>query len=300
MNVQQEGPLAEARSPTLGAIPGIASRFDWAFTRELVRRATFIRAFERQVAAARDRGEFNVPIYLAVGTEFTAAALSLTLPGVDIFAQHRGHGIYLAFGGPPEALRDELRGLSTGCAGGRSGSNAIHCPAIRMFGHSGLMGEQVPIAVGHALASGRRALTVCGDASVEEDYVYPSLGWAASRRLPVLFVCEDNDLSILTRVAVRRSWSPVAVARAVGMPAFDIADDPWVLAHHVRELEGALPAFINVRTVRVLWHAGTGQDGEPEWDRYAMVRDEVERLGHGQEFDELERAAAEEAARLWA
>ena len=288
-----------ARSPGLGAIPGLAATFDWPFTRELVRRAAFVRAFERQVAAARDRGEFNIPVYLGVGTEFTAAALSLTLPGVDIFAQHRAHGIYLAFGGSPEQLRDELRGLPSGCAGGRSGSNAIHCPAIRMFGHSGLMGEQVPIAVGAAMASGRRTLTVCGDASVEEDYVYPALGWAASRSLPVLFVCEDNDLSILTRVAVRRSWSPVDVARAMGMPAVDIADDPWVIAHHIRAFADRLPAFINVRTVRVLWHAGTGQDGVPEWDRYDLVRREVVGLGHGGEFDRLEGEAQQEAARLW-
>ena len=289
-----------ARSATLGVIPGIAGTFDREFSVELCRRAIFIRAFEREVAAAKDRNEFVIPVYLGVGTEFIAATLSMVLPGVQIFAQHRCHGYYLAFGGKPEALRDELRGLPSGCAGGRAGSNAIHSPEISMFGHSGLMGEQVPIAVGAALASGRRTLTVCGDASVEEDYVYPALGWAASRRLPVLCICEDNGLSILTPTATRRSWSPVDVARGFGMEALDIADDPWLLAHHVQRLAPQLPAFVNIRTVRVLWHAGTGNDGPPEWDRYQLVRDEMASLGYGTDFSEAEAAAAAWARALWA
>jgi pyruvate dehydrogenase E1 component alpha subunit len=180
-----------------------------------------------------------------------------------------------------------------------SGSNAIHCPPISMFGHSGLMGEQVPIAVGAALASGRQTLTVCGDASVEEDYIYPSLGWAATRRLPVLFICEDNDRSILTPVSARRNWSPVDVARSLGMEALDIADDPWLIAHHARELSTRLPAFLNIRTVRILWHAGTGQDGPPEWDRYQLVKDEVSRLGLGDVFARLEDEARARARSIW-
>ena len=289
-----------ARGPALGAVAGVAQQFSREFSIELCRRAIYIRAFERQVAGAKDRNEFVIPVYLGIGTEFIAAALSMVVPGMQIFAQHRAHGYYLAFGGRPKALRDELRGLTTGCAGGMSGSNAIHSPEISMFGHSGLMGEQVPIAVGAALASGRPTLTVCGDASVEEDYIYPSLGWAASRRLPVLFICEDNDLSILTPVATRRSWSPVDVARGVGMEALDITDDPWLIAHHVSALATRLPAFVNIRTVRVLWHAGTGQDGAPEWDRYELVKDEMARLGCASEFLAAEQAADEWARTLWA
>jgi pyruvate dehydrogenase E1 component alpha subunit len=288
------------RSATLGNVAGASQQFPREFSIELCRRALVIRAFERQVAAAKDRHEFAIPVYLGIGTEFVAATLSMVLPGIQIFAQHRAHGYYLAFGGKPEALRDELRGLTTGCAGGMSGSNAIHAPEISLFGHSGLMGEQVPIAVGAALASGRPTLTVCGDASVEEDYIYPALGWAASRRLPVLFVCEDNDLSILTPVATRRSWSPVDVARGVGLEAIDIADDPWTIAHHLQRLAMRLPAFVNIRTVRVLWHAGTGQDGPPEWDRYQLVKDEMACLGCATAFADAEKAAEDWARTLWA
>jgi acetoin:2,6-dichlorophenolindophenol oxidoreductase subunit alpha len=288
------------RSADLGLIPGLPERFGRDFALELFRRGDFIRRFEFRVKEAWDRKVFTIPIYLCVGQEFNAAAYSLTLEGFDIFAQHRGHGIYLAFGAPPEKLRDELLGLPSGCSGGMSGSNAIQAPEIRMFGHSGLMGEQVPIAVGAALASGRKTLTVCGDASVEEDYIYPSLGFAATRKLPVLFVCEDNGLSILTPVETRRSWSAVDMARSLGMPAVEVTDDPWLIAHHLQELSLNLPAFINIHTVRNLWHAGTGSDGAPEWDRFAMVGAELEHMGLTNEMAAIGTRNQQRVDELWA
>ena len=179
------------------------------------------------------------------------------------------------------------------------GSASIHDPRIGMFGHSGLMGDQVPVAVGAALGSGRRVLTVMGDASGEEDYVYGAMGYAATKRLPVLFVCEDNDLSILTHVATRRSWNLADVARAVGMAAVDIPDDPWLIAHHVERVLPALPAFLNIRTCRNLWHAGTGRDGEPEWNRFGLIKATLEGLGLSTEAGQIDEEAWQRAARIW-
>ena len=176
------------RSPDLGAIPGLSDKFSREFSLELFRRGSYTRQFEYQVKNAFDHKLLQIPIYLCIGQEFNAAAYAMMLKDFQIFAQHRAHGIYLSFGASPERLRDELLGLPTGCSGGMSGSNAIQGPEISMFGHSGLMGEQVPISVGAAMASGRPTLTVCGDASIEEDYIYPSLGYAVSKKLPILFV----------------------------------------------------------------------------------------------------------------
>lgn len=287
------------RSPTLGLIPEIEKTFDRDFSLELFRRANFSRHFEFKVKDAADKGLFKIPIYLSVGTEYNAAALSLALSGANLFAQHRGHSLYLSFGGKPEGLRDELLGLQSGCSGGMSGSNAIHAPEAKMFGHSGLMGEQVPIACGAAYASRQTCLTICGDASVEEDYIYPSLGWAVSEKLPVLFVCEDNDLSILTKITERRKWSPVDVAKGLGMNAVDITDDPWLIAHHAKEMAKDLPGFINIRSVRHLWHAGTGCDGPPEWDRYQITQDKLIELGLGKEIANIEEENKIKANDLW-
>lgn len=288
------------RSPVLGLKEGIRELFDKEFSLELFRRASFTRQFEFYLKKVYDdKGMPLIPIYLCIGQEFVSAALSMVLKGYQIFAQHRGHGIYLAFGGPPEGLRDELLGLPTGCCGGMAGSNAIQCPPINLFGHSGLMGEQVPIAVGAALASQKPTLAIMGDASAEEDYIYPSLGYAATKKLPILFVCEDNGLSILTPVEVRRNWSVANVAAALGMPTVDIADDPWLIAYHAQEMSKRLPGLINIRTVRQLWHAGTGSDGKPEWDRYQLVKEELTRRGHGEEVSRIERETLNRAEALW-
>jgi len=168
-----------------------------------------------------------------------------------------------------------------------------------MFGHSGLMGDQVPVAVGAALGSGKRVLTVVGDASAEEDYVYGAMGYAATKKLPVLFVCEDNDLSILTHVATRRSWSVVGVARALGLAAADIADDPWLISHQVGILLGSLPAYLNIRTCRHLWHAGTGTDGPPEWNRFELIKETMAELGLKAEAEEIEEQARRSVERVW-
>jgi TPP-dependent pyruvate/acetoin dehydrogenase alpha subunit len=287
------------RSVDLGMIAGLPGKFSTATTLEIFRKTCFNRFFELEAARVFDTGVIKAPIYLSVGHEHIPAAVATITTDWLIFAQHRAHSYYLSFGGDVRALIDELLHRPTGCAGGMGGSASIHDPRIGMFGHSGLMGDQVPVAVGAALGSGKRVLTVVGDASAEEDYVYGAMGFAATKKLPVLFLCEDNDLSILTPVAVRRSWRMADVARALGMVAFDIADDPWLIAHHVEQVLPRLPAFLNVHTCRHLWHAGTGVDGAPEWNRFEMFKAELEDLGLASEAADIETEARHRAAQLW-
>lgn len=270
------------RSAHLGQRYKIAESFSADLSVRLFYLGARIRAFERCVQEACAANRIKIPVYLCLGQEFNAAALvcgQRDRPLISLFAQHRAHGHCLARGGSAEALRDELLGLPTGCAKGRSGSNAIHSPETGMFGHSGLMGEQVSIAVGAALASGKPTMTIFGDASAEEDYVYPSLGFAASRKLPVLFICEDNGLSILTPVRTRRNWSLSAVTSAMGIPSVDITDDPWLVAATVRENLDNLPFLLTIHTCRDVWHAGTGNDGPPEWNRFELVYEQMISLG---------------------
>lgn len=290
---------ANLRSPELGRIPGLAEAAPPSSSLSMFQQTCVNRQFELKVAEVYGTGIIKMPIYLSVGSEHVPVAIAAVSRDLIIFAQHRAHSYYLSFGGNVGRLIDELLHRETGCAGGMGGSASIHDPSIRLYGHSGLMGDQVPIAVGAALGSGRPALAVMGDASAEEDYVYGAMGFAATKRAPVLFLCEDNDLSILTHVAVRRSWSIVDVAASLGMPAWDIADDPWLIAHTAAQALTQLPAFINIRTCRHLWHAGTGTDGPPEWNRFELFKAELERLGHQEAIREIEREAAEVVERAW-
>lgn len=139
------------------------------------------------------------PVYLSAGQEFTPATISCLVKEKPlIFAQHRGHSTYLSFGGDVIELIDELLGKETGCAKGMGGSASLQSKKIGMYGHDGLMGSQVPIAVGASFSSKRFTLCIMGDASAEEDYVMSAIAWAGFKKLPILFIVEDNNLSILT------------------------------------------------------------------------------------------------------
>jgi pyruvate dehydrogenase E1 component alpha subunit len=295
----EEIAVSTGRSPSLGWVPGLSKKFPRAVTLEMFRKSCVNQYFEIEAARVYDTGVMKMPIYLSLGQEHISAAIASVTKDFMIFAQHRGHSYYLSFGGEMRLLIDELLHRETGCARGMGGSASIDDPSIGMYGHSGLMGEQIPIAVGAALGSGRRVLAVAGDASAEEDYVYGAMGFAATKKLPVLFVCEDNNLSILTPVATRRSWSIVNVARSLGIQAVDITDDPWLIAHTVESFLGRLPAFINIRTCRHRWHGGTGTDGEPEWNRFELWKEELRNLGLGAEARAIEEEAKETVQRIW-
>lgn len=291
---------ADLRRPDLGAIPGLAATWPEARTLELFRRLCEIRHFDLRARRGQIEKDVDTLIYLSVGQESVAAGVSMAMKGSWLLGQHRGHSFYLAFGGRREPLVDELLGLPTGCCGGMGGSPPIHDIERRIVGHIGLIGDQVPVAAGVAMARpGERVVSVFGDGAAEEDYVLATLGMAVSRKLPILFVCEDNDLSVLTPTRDRRQWLLADVARGFGMEAVDIADDPWLVAHWAETLSDRLPAVMNVRTCRGLWHVGTGSDDNADWDRFALIRETLAELGLADKAAAIESETEKGVEELW-
>ena len=234
------------------------------------KKASFCRHFENKVYKNVQNKNIKIPVYLSAGQEYIPASIATSLEdkGIEpnIFIQHRGHSTYLSFGASPIALIDELLGRKTGCAGGMGGSASIHSHEKNIFGHDGLMGSQVPIAVGHCYATRKPTIVVMGDASAEEDYVLGAMGWASTKNLPILFVVEDNNLSILTEKKVRRNWEMDDVAKSFKIRGYNIEDNPEIINEH---LEGVFegPMLLNINTNRKYWHSGAGQDGD-NFDRY--------------------------------
>ncbi len=288
------------RSQSLGELPNLAETCNADTSLEMFRRMCRIRYFEFQVAKFSSKGFIKCPVYLSIGQESIAASISTVMTGSYVFAQHRAHSVYLAFGGDTIKLIDELLGLSSGCCGGMGGSPPIQDRNVKMIGHEGLIGEHIPIAVGAALGSGKEKV-VCffGDGAVEEDYIYGAIGFAATHKLPILFVCEDNDLSVLTPKRERRSWKIDEVARAMGISSIDITDDPWLIRHYVEGFSNHLPAFFNIRTCRGLWHVGTGTDGPPEWNRFELVKSKLKDLGLINKAETIEQEIKESIESLW-
>ncbi|MDO8495048.1 MAG: thiamine pyrophosphate-dependent enzyme [bacterium] len=288
------------RSKDYGLLPGLTAKCSREDTLAMFSKVCFSRFFEFKVKEAAEKKLIKCPIYLSLGQESISSALAVAFPNPAIFGQHRCHDLYLAYGGDPTALRDELLHRPTGCTSGMGGSASIHSPAIKMFGHDGFMGTQVPIAIGYAFGAGQRTLAVMGDASAEEDYVLAALGLASTKKAPVLFVCADNNLSILTEKKVRRNWHMAEVASAFKLRAVEITDDPWLIMHQTRILSQELPAFMNIHTARAVWHAGTGCDGPPEWDRFSLIKEEVARLGLQREAEDIEIETQDKISLLWA
>lgn len=240
----------------------------------------YCREFEYQVKKNIDEKNIKCPVYLSVGTEHIPTIILQATEGTawNIFAQHRCHSWYLAAGGDPASLAYELLGNPLGYCGGMAGSASIQWHGFHsLWGHSGLLGDQAPIAAGFAHSTQKPTILVIGDAAAEEDYVLGALGYIATHQLPVIIVCEDNDLSILTKTEVRRSWRTEKVAESMGIKTYNITDEPALLFNTLKEIthDKFFPAYINIRCIRHLWHAGTGQDEEPAYDRLKEMRDEL-------------------------
>lgn len=245
---------------------------------EVFRRASLCRNFEEATFKHVKNSLIQFPVYLSAGQEYIPSSISTIVDNQynpNIFIQHRGHSTYLAFGGNVIELIDELLGRKTGCANGMGGSASIQSKEKNIFGHDGLMGSQVPIAVGHCFITRKPTIVFCGDSAGEEDYVFSAIGWAATKSLPILFVIEDNNLSILTEKKVRRNWELNEVAEGFGVESFNISDDPIDIKKSMENIF-EYPILLNINTVRKFWHAGAGIDNEDVFDRYL---DEMESLG---------------------
>lgn len=293
--------LIKERTESFGVIPDILRNLSDEIVLRIYKKIVTAREMDFHVIRAVEEKKVIAPVYLSLGQEAVAAALSEIINGEMVFTQHRAHDLYLSLGADMVEFRDELLGLDSGFSGGRAGSSCLKYMKnnIRLIGHHGLIGENVPQAVGASLASGEKVICVFGDGSAEEDYVLESLGYAVTKRLPVLFVCIDNNLSILTEVSERRSWSLCSVAAGFGMDSFDLSDCPWTLYKIFSDWKGLAPLLVNVRVCRERWHSGVGIDGEREWKRNEIVRDQLLDCGLENAIIKIEEEVKKEMETLW-
>ena len=201
-------------------------------------------------------------------------------------------------------LRDELLGLPNGSTGGIGGDPCHHFKTdkVLMVGHCGLVADQVPIAVGFALATREPVVCFGGDATPEEDVFWPALGWAVTKKLPILFVIENNNLSVLTTIRERRSWGAWEIAGAYKIPSGKLRfDDPWEIIDILAKWKDHLPVYLEVDTTRMYRHVGAGTDEPVAQDRMKVVKTTL--LNKSEETRRetwrIEAAAVKEMADLW-
>ncbi len=267
------------------------------FRLDVFKKASYCRHFEEEVIKNIKRKNIKIPTYVSAGQEFIAATIAIICKNLGvkpmIFAQHRCHSTYLAFGGNAIELIDELLGRKTGCSRGFGGSASIHSKEINMYGHDGLMGSNVPIGIGACFASKKPTVIFMGDAAAEEDYVLGSLGWCSVKNIPLLTVVEDNNLSILTEKKVRRNWEIHDVAKSFNIESYNIEDNPEELLKCSKNFFKS-PCLLNINTHRIYWHAGGGKDSEDTFDRY-----ESEKKLLGEKGNEIDKQIKKEMELVW-
>src|SRR5438477_7817513 len=196
---------------------------------QLYRTMKLIRCCEEQLARARQRGLVHGACHTYVGQEAIATGVCAHLTKDDVvFSTHRGHGHALAKGVPPRQLAAELLGRETGCSYGRGGSMHLFAPEVGLMGTSGIVGPCILQAAGAGysfklLESDRVAVAFFGDGAVNNGAFHEGLNMASIWKLPVLFVCENNEYATEVPFAYA-SGSPSVAGRgtAYGLPGVEI------------------------------------------------------------------------------
>jgi pyruvate dehydrogenase E1 component alpha subunit len=235
-----------------------------------------IRRVEERVAELYTEQEMRTPVHFAVGQEAVATGVCAALTRTDVvYSGHRCHAHYLAKRGDLTALIAELYGRRTGCAGGRGGSVHLTDRAVGVIATSAILAQTIPVAVGSALAfamDGRDTVAVAffGDGAVDEGVFHESLNWAALRRLPVLFVCENNLYATHAPLSVRLPTGTRIFerARAYRMSSEQVdGNDVYAVYRSARRAvarcrSGDGPVFLECLTYRWLEHVGPLDDGD--------------------------------------
>ncbi len=240
---------------------------------ELFRRMLRIREIELEIERRYRQDHMKTPIHLVIGQEATAVGCCAAMRVTDLaYSSHRTHGVYLAKGGDLEAMLSEMHCRIDGCAGSRGGSMHIVDFKVGMAGTSAIVAGSVPIATGASLAAkmqgADRSIGVFfGEAATEEGVVSESLNFAALRKLPIVFFCENNFYSVQSPLSERQPERDIARwAESHAMPAVRV-DGMNVLDVHeaaqaafARARSGGGPSFIEARVYRYRAHGGNGDD----------------------------------------
>ncbi|HLI21496.1 MAG TPA: thiamine pyrophosphate-dependent dehydrogenase E1 component subunit alpha [Stellaceae bacterium] len=271
-----------------------------------------IRRVEEKIIDVYPSDAVKSPVHLSIGQESVAVGVCAALAPDDVaFGTYRGHALYLAKGGDMKRMIAELYGKVDGAARGKAGSMHLIDTSVHMMGTSAIVATTIPQAVGYAFALKTRKskqIVVCffGEGAMDEGVCYESLNFAALKKLPIFFVCENNYYAIYSHIRDRMPHPDPCERAAVfripnqrieGGDTLKIREASQRAVAGVRAGEG--PHFIECMTYR--WRDHVGPDEDRKW-KYRpdeelddwIRRDELKRLGAM--LDSAERKKIEAAA----
>ncbi len=278
------------------------------FKKRLYYQLLYLRRAEERIAADYVKCRMKFPLHLYIGHEAVAVGMCAALKREDkVFPYYRSHGWYLAKGGHLNKMVAELRGREDGCSKGLGGSMHLIDLEAGVMGSSAIVAGTIAHAAGAAWALRfQNKDSVCvasfGDGAAEEGVFYETLNIAALKRLPIVFVCENNLYA--ANMPIRRSRQQLEIfkhAASAGMEGVRVdGNDVQAVYEEAsravsRAREGKGPTLIECMTYRMLEHCGVNED-------YHLGYRAPEEGSHWRSADPLLRACdfvtAEEGRRM--
>ena len=227
--------------------------------------------------------KIRCPVHFCHGQECVPAALNLLLRKKNyLFSHHRSHGYYLAKKCPPKKLFAELYGKETGANSGVAGSQDISFDSNNFYSGAILAGA-ISIAVGTALSikinkKNNLVVTCFGEGATDQGIFWESINYSSLSKLPILFVCENNNFSVSSEQASRQAGKSISEkVKNFGISSLKIyGNDPLIV---FKKIDYAIkyikknkkPFFIETFTYRTISHVGpllddtTGLKDDPDY-----------------------------------
>jgi pyruvate dehydrogenase E1 component alpha subunit len=243
-----------------------------------------LRRFEEKSAEEYTRGKIGGFMHLYIGQEAVGVgAISALRPDDKILSSYREHGHAIVKGMDPRDVMAELFGKSTGCSKGKGGSMHMWSNERGLLGGNGIVAAQMPIAAGVALAmqyQGLDTIVACffGDGAVDEGAFHESLNLASIWKLPIVYICENNQYSM--GMSVQKAWAVDSLlprAAAYNMPGEQVEGMDVIKVYEAtkRAVEqarsGQGPSLLEIKTYRFRGHSMTdpayyrSREEEQQW-----------------------------------
>ncbi len=233
-----------------------------------------IRRVEEEIIRIYPTDKIKSPVHLSIGQEAVSVGVCQALSSQDVvFGSYRGHAMYLAKGADLKKMIAELYGKKTGCAKGKGGSMHLSAVEKGVMVTSAIVGTTIPVSVGYAYGLKLKKLSACavsffGDGAVDEGVFHESMNFAALKKLPILFICENNRYAIhshqLKRQRYDNIWERVKgygifSERIEDGDVFKIYDFAKKYIAKIRKKECG-PIFLECLTCRWKEHVGPNDD----------------------------------------
>jgi acetoin:2,6-dichlorophenolindophenol oxidoreductase subunit alpha len=240
---------------------------------QLYRKLYFIRTAENFIVENYPDNEMKTPTHMSLGEEAAVVGVCHAItPECYVVGYYRSHALFLAMTDDSDAFFGEMYGKITGIAKGKSGSMHLASPEHNLLCVSAVVASTVSLALGIAYANRIKkdsgfVISFFGDGAMDAGVFWESLNFACLKKLPVLFVCRDNDLAIKVFAKERQGFdSMIRLVSQYNCVAFETnttdVEEIHNLTRHVlymMKLKNK-PGFLRLKCYRYLEHSGINED----------------------------------------